>query len=44
MKIGKTQQTVLNLIDTYKEFELIEYIRGQGGKGSTEMPKLWLYF
>lgn len=32
MKIGKTQQKTLELIDTYGEFELLEYIRGNGAK------------
>lgn len=32
MKIGKIQQTTLNLIDVYKEFELLEYIKGRSAK------------
>lgn len=32
MKIGKIQQKVLNLIETYQEFELLEYIKGQNAK------------
>ena len=32
MKIGKTQQKVLEIIDIYKEFELLEYIKGKSPK------------
>lgn len=32
MKISKTQQKTLELIDLYQEFELIEYIRGKSSK------------
>ena len=39
MRIGKIQQQVLSNIDTFQEFELIEYIRGKSAKVKLKCKK-----